>query len=134
MPTTLEITIKVAEAFLRGDETYQKVVKTLDKQFNRTDLKDFEDLDVYQHMDAVKRTMEDLSNDAPVEEASKEILERAQEHVRQVTNKKKLLSLRNEKAPKVPPRRAKSVEDKVTIKSVYVNSMVSSAIWKNMHE
>ncbi len=109
VPTTLDIRIRVAEGFLSGDETYQKVVKTLDKQFNRTNLKDFEDLDIYQHVDAVRRTMEEI---IPVQNASTEVVERAREQLERVERKRS-----KKRPPKPPPkslRRQESADKKVT--------------------
>ena len=105
----------MAEGFLKGDETYQKVVKTLDKQFKRTDLKDFADLDVYQHMDAVKKEMQDIiSVNSTIEEASNEIKERARESAQRISQKKRILSFNTaDKPPKIVPRGIKSPEEKV---------------------
>ena len=116
VPTTLDIRITVAEGFLQGNETYQRVVKTLDKQLNRTNLKAFDDLDVYEHMDAVKKTMEDMAKDLSVEDASRDILEHAREHLARVERQTSVKAHSSEKPPKLLPRgRQPSTGDKVTI-------------------
>ena len=116
VPTTLDITITVAEGFLRGDETYQRVVKTLDKQLSRTNLKAFDDLDVYEHMDAVEKKMEDMAKDLSVEDASPDILKHAREHLARVERQTSVKAHSSEKPTKFPPRgRQPSTGDKVTI-------------------
>ena len=114
VPTTLDIRVTVAEGFLKGDETYQKVVKTLDKQFKRTDLKDFSDLDIYQHMDAVKKELQDtVTVSTTIEEASSEIRERARESAQRIAQKKRIMSFSiAAKPPKIVPRGQKSAEEK----------------------
>jgi hypothetical protein len=111
VPTTLDITITVAEGFLRGDKTYQRIVKTLDKQLNRTNLKAFDDLDVYEHMDAVKKRMEEM---VFIEEASTEVVERAREHLQRVERKKSKKLSSFEMPPNHPPRQQESAKQKVT--------------------
>ncbi|CAB4032427.1 Hypothetical predicted protein, partial [Paramuricea clavata] len=109
VPTTLDITITVAEGFLKGDETYQRVVKTLDKQFNRTNLEAFDNLDVYEHMDAVKKRMEEM---VFIEEASMEVVQRAREHLQRVECEKpeKLSSF--ERPPNTPPSEQENAKQK----------------------
>ena len=109
----------MAEGFLRGDETYQRVVKTLDKQLNRTNLKAFDDLDVYEHIDAVKKTMEEM---VFVEDASTEVVERAREHLQRVERKKPKKLSSFERPRNHPPRQQESAKQKVTERSLrYAN-------------
>ncbi|CAB4025865.1 Hypothetical predicted protein [Paramuricea clavata] len=109
VPTTLDITITVAEGFLKGDETYQRVVKTLDKQFNRTNLKSFDDLDVYEHMDTVRKTMEEM---VFFEDASTEVVERAREHSQRVERRKSKRLSWFEWPPRPHLRRRESAKQK----------------------
>jgi ABC-type hemin transport system substrate-binding protein len=114
----------VAEGFLKGDETYQKVVKTLDKQLKRTDLDEIADLDVQQHRDAVKKELENMSTVSTVEDAPKEIQERARQNAQRISakqQKKKFLSFnRHDKPPKLVPRgQASAVNRVINISSFY---------------
>ena len=111
VPVTLDIRVTVAEGFLSGDETYQKVVRTLNENFKRTDLTAFQELNIFQHDYVVKREM---ANHITVEEASKEMAERARKRLEQVirNRSKKLIDL-SIKPPRPPPR--KSVSEKVNV-------------------
>jgi hypothetical protein len=101
----------VAEGFLKGDETYQRIVKTLDKQLKRTNLKAFDDLDVYEHMDAVRKRMEEM---VFIEDASTEVVERAREHLQRVERRKSKRLSWFEWPPKPHLRRRESAKQKVT--------------------
>ena len=93
----------VAEGFLKGDETYQKVVKTLNGSFKSTDLSVFEDLKIFPHDEAVKREMD---NHLIVEQASREIKERARKRLEEVMRHKATkFTDKFSRPPKIPPRR-----------------------------
>ncbi|XP_028412273.1 uncharacterized protein LOC114535088 [Dendronephthya gigantea] len=104
VPTTLDIRLTVAEGFLHGDETYQKVVKTLDKQLNRTDLEAFEGLDVYQHMHAVKEAIKQLDRNLPIEVASADVQSHANQQLQIQRKKSEKWSFLPEKKPEIVPR------------------------------
>ncbi|XP_046858183.1 uncharacterized protein LOC124451613 [Xenia sp. Carnegie-2017] len=97
VPIELNINVTVAEGFLKGSTTYATVVKTLDKQLKKTDLKAFEDLDVYQHMHAVKKQIKDWDEKYCIREASLKITERARQQLQQHERTK------TDKAPKFQP-------------------------------
>ena len=103
IPKTLDITIKVAEGFLSGDETYQKLVNTLDSQLKRTDLKRFEGFDVYQHMNAVNKTIREI--EISVEDASWEIQQRVRANL-ESSERKKSEDVKSEKTDKIATMRA----------------------------
>ena len=101
----------MAEGFLRGDETYQKVVRTLDKQLNCTNLKAFEEISIYEHV----KTVGDINNDAAdIEEASSEVVERAQKKLNSIERKESRRLFKFEKKPPpLAPRRQNSGGPKV---------------------
>ena len=103
IPKTLDITIKVAEGFLSGDETYQKLVNTLDKQLKRTDLKRFEGFDVYQHLNAVNKTIREI--EISVEDASWEIQQHARANLGS-SERKKSEDVKLEETDKIATMRA----------------------------
>lgn len=92
----------VAEGFLKGDETYQKVVKTLNGSFESTDLSVFKDLKIFAHEEAVKREMD---NHLIVEQASREITQLARKRLEEVMrNKATKFTDKFSRPPKIPPR------------------------------
>ena len=96
IPKDLQITVVVAEGFMSGDETYQRVVKTLDQSLNRTSLKDFENLDVYEHLDVVKNSARSVSSSS-VEKGSARVEKLVMEH--------RSNQFTPGPSPKLPPRR-----------------------------
>ena len=95
IPKDLQITVVVAEGFMSGDETYQRVVKTLDQSLNKTSLKDFENLDVYEHLDVVK-------NSAPC--VSSTSVERGSARVEKLVMEHRSSQFTPGPSPKLPPR------------------------------
>ena len=100
----------MAEGFLSGDETYQKLVSTLDKQLKRTDLKSFEGYDIYQHLSAVNKTMNDMA--ISVEDASWEIQQRARANL-ESSERKMAKKVKPAKPPKIVPRNHGNVYEQV---------------------
>ncbi|XP_046857459.1 uncharacterized protein LOC124450841 [Xenia sp. Carnegie-2017] len=96
VPTELNIKVTVAEGFLKGSKTYATVVKTLDKELYKTDLKAFKDLDVYEHVHAVKKHMQDRT--VIIGRASSKVAE----HARQQLQKHE--KTKSDKAPKAQAR------------------------------
>ncbi|XP_046858002.1 uncharacterized protein LOC124451431 [Xenia sp. Carnegie-2017] len=93
IPTKVDIKVTVAEGFLKGSKTYATVVKTLDKELYKTDLNAFKDLDVYQHVHAVKKHMQDST--VIIREASSEDIERARQQLQ------KHEKIKTDKVPKL---------------------------------
>lgn len=111
VPTKLDIRLTVAEGFLHGGETYQKIVNTLDKQLNRTDLEMFEGLDVYQHVNAAKKAINELDRNLPIEIASADVQSHAnkQMHLHQCKTSQKR-TLFAEKKPELVPRNQGTIQ------------------------
>ena len=103
IPKGLDIQIVVAEGFIRGDETYQKIVKTLDERFNRTRLPDFENLDFYQHIDAVQKGTKNPATFSSVEPASVDVKRRVVEL--------RLKEFADQPVPHLSPKASKSDQD-----------------------